>query len=227
MVSRVVIIDDVPLFRDGMAAAISPARDFRVVDSGATSGSSVSDCSKPDIVLMGISQVEQALKAISSLAARFTSTNIICLTAQGAEAHVPMLLRAGARGCVPRTTTRQELLRCIELVQNGSSYVSPSLAAALLGHQQKPAEQAKAAPAPAPASHLTNREREILRYVAKGLTNRDIARQLSLSEKTVKRYMTFIMQKIQVRNRLQAALYLGEDSSANDASEPSHQLRVS
>ncbi len=215
MVSRVVVIDEFPLFRDGVIAAIAPVHHLKVVASCAKW-----DASRPIswdgslLVFLGVASAELALRSIREIVTKAARATIVCLTSPNVAEHVPQFLRAGARACIPRNTTGQELVRCIEQVQGGGSYVAPSLAATLLvpmviKAQAKVTVTHEIQGRGSHASQLTGRETEILRLVARGMTNRDIAVQLTLSEKTVKRYMTFIMQKIQVRNRMQAALYLG------------------
>lgn len=209
MALRVVVVDELPLICDGIAAVLATSPNWKVVDRGLSASDAVRlvDDGRADLIVFGIGDIDIALAAIAQILAKTRRVNIICLTPDGAEDCVQRLLKAGARGCLTKKTNGPELLRCIGMVQDGGLYVSPGLAAHLLCISTL---RAKPSPAKAEQAALTARELEILRLVAAGQSNKAIARQLEMSEKTVKRYMTHIMQKIQVRNRLQAALYLEE-----------------
>lgn len=209
MALRAVVVDELPLLRFGIEAAIASKLHIDVADTGATPSDAIrlAEHHRPDLVLIGIAKPEDSVAAVDTIT-RLGHARVICLTSVGAEHSVPMLLRAGARGCVSKAATAAELTRCIDSVLGGQCFVSPALAASVLC---RPADARPSPPKPKPAATtLTERETEILKLVASGRSNRDIAYQLKLSEKTVKRYMTLIMQKIHVRNRVQAALYVGE-----------------
>lgn len=210
--SRTVIIDQVPLFRDGIVTALNSARNYAIVDqaSAIADAARIAEIRRPDVIILGLTAIGEAASVIEAVIARVPGINIICLTPVGSEAEIPKLLRAGAKGCMARTTQAHELIRCLEVVLNGDSYVSPSLVAGVL---RQPVAKPQAIRQERRAS-LTERESHILELVAEGQSNKDIAAKLSLSEKTVKRYMTFIMQKIHVRNRLQAAIYISNGGAA-------------
>ena len=112
-------------------------------------------------------------------------------------------LKAGARGYVLKGVSARELAKAIRAVAAGESYISPSLAGGILF------EMSYSQPAD-PLDELTSREREILRLVGEGLTNREIGVHLHLTEKTIKHYMTSVLQKLQVRSRVEAALMVQE-----------------
>lgn len=211
MVLRAVVVDELPLICDGIVAALTASRDWLVSDHGTSLADAVKlvERDRTSMLIFGFGDVERALDTIAKVNAKAGSVNIVCLIPEGAEASVQRLLRAGVKGCVSRKTNSLELLRCVGMLQDGGNYVSPGLAAHLLCQsifRVRPPE-----PKPSHPS-LTTRELEILQLVAAGESNKAIARHLELSEKSVKRYMTHIMQKIQVRNRLQAALYLEENA---------------
>jgi two-component system, NarL family, nitrate/nitrite response regulator NarL len=211
MVLRAVVVDELPLICDGIVASLTASRDWLVTDRGVSAADAVRlvDRDRTNMIVFGFCDVDQALEAIAKIIAVAARVNIVCLAPEGAEGSVQRLLRAGARGCLSRKTNGQELMRCVSMVQDGGNYVSPGLAAHLL------CQSTFRPRVPQPkASHpsLTSRELEILHLVAAGESNKAIARNLEMTEKSVKRYMTHIMQKIQVRNRLQAALYLEENA---------------
>lgn len=215
MASRAVIVDEVPLFRDGVIAALMSANKLKIVEEGTCPADAVklAAAHKPDIVMLGLTSISaETVGIVERVVAKAPNASIICLTPVGAESEIPKLLRAGARGCMSRMTRAPELVRCLEVVLSGTSYVSPSIVASVL---RQPTAQATAPKLERRAS-LTERESRILELVAEGRSNKDIAHELALSEKTVKRYMTYIMQKIHVRNRLQAALYISNGASPDE-----------
>ena len=112
-------------------------------------------------------------------------------------------LRAGARGYILKGISGRELVTIVRAIHQGDSYVSPDLAAKLLIEMQ--VKQGGTAEGD-PLADLTSREEQILRGVARGLSNKEIGAELNIQEKTVKHYMTNILQKLQVRNRVEAAL---------------------
>jgi DNA-binding NarL/FixJ family response regulator len=127
----------------------------------------------------------------------------IMLTVSESEEHVSQALAAGAQGYVLKGTSGPELINTMRAVARGESYVSPGLAARLLTIARRPPPSSNDA---GDLPELTRREEGILDHVARGMTNKEIARTLNISEKTVKHYMTNIMQKLHVRNRVEAAL---------------------
>jgi two-component system, NarL family, nitrate/nitrite response regulator NarL len=138
------------------------------------------------------------------IAAAYPIIKIIMLTGSEDEDDVLAAMRAGARGYILKGVSANELLRIIRAVAAGEGYVPPGLAASLLAELTgiRPTGQM----ASDPLDELSERERQILEGVAGGLSNKEIGYQLGLTEKTVKHYMTNILQKLQVRNRVEAAL---------------------
>ena len=133
-------------------------------------------------------------------------TRIAMLTVSEADRDVLAALRAGAIGYVLKGVSAAELVDILEGVARGEAHVSPGLAARLLQDFEKPG---RAAPR-RPIDELSRREEDILRRVAKGLSNREVAEDLAIQEKTVKHYMTSILEKLQARNRVEAALIARE-----------------
>ena len=130
------------------------------------------------------------------------TTRVIVLTASNDEDDLATAFRGGARGYVVKGVSVRELARIIRYIFAGKSYVPPDLAGSLIaGMVGAPSERQ----APRPADQLNERERAILRELATGANNREIARALHLTENTVKSYMSSLMQKLNVRNRVEAA----------------------
>jgi DNA-binding NarL/FixJ family response regulator len=138
--------------------------------------------------------VDEAEDLIRARASKFLRDPVVSVT----------VVESGARAYILKGVAARELLRILRAVAAGESYVPPALAASLLLEMHEPGIQARQ---PAnPINELTGREREILEGLAAGLSNKEIGQKLFLSEKTVKHYMTNILQKLQVRNRVEAAL---------------------
>ncbi len=126
------------------------------------------------------------------------------LTVSEREEDVAASLKAGARGYILKGVTSRDLVRAVQSIHAGESYVTPTLAASLL-IEWREGQGGMDIPT-TPLDELSGRERQILELLATGCSNKEIARELDLSEKTVKHYMTNILQKLQVRNRVEAAL---------------------
>lgn len=202
---NLVVIDDHPLFREGVVHTLSAQPDIDVVGEGASAADAVRLAGEllPDIVLLDIALPGGGLNAVRDIAAAYPVVKIVMLTVSETEDDVLAALKSGARAYVLKGVSARELVGILRSVWAGEVYVTPSLAASLLFEMTTP--QGARLPA-SPLSELTDRERQILERVAAGDSNKEIAAQLHLSEKTVKHHMTNILQKLQVRNRVEAAL---------------------
>lgn len=158
---------------------------------------------RPDLILLDINMPGNGIEAARQISATQPNVKCVILTASESEEHVAAALEAGARGYIVKGIGIADLVRTIRAVHCGESYVSPGLAARLLTQMQKKRANGKTEDA---QPDLTLREEEILGHVSNGLTNKEIANRLNISEKTVKHYMTNIMQKLQVRNRVEAVM---------------------
>jgi len=201
---QIVVVDDHPLFRDGVVHTLSAEPDIEVVGQGGSAAEAVELVQDrlPDLILLDIHMPGGGLQAAQTITTTCPVTRIVMLTVSEEEDDLLAALKAGARGYVLKGVPVRELVRILHAVCAGESYVSPTLAASLLREMTRPAG---AQPAD-PLSELTAREQQILEGVAGGLSNKEIGQQLFLSEKTVKHYVTNILQKLQVRNRVEAAL---------------------
>jgi DNA-binding NarL/FixJ family response regulator len=209
---QVVIIDDHPLFRDGVIQTLKVEPDIEIVGQGTTATEAIRLTNEllPDVILLDITIPGGGLNAALAIAASFPVTKIVMLTASEAEEDVLAALKVGAHGYILKGVSGNDLIKIVRDVHAGEAYVTPRLAASLLSEIKD--GRRKAQPAVNPLDELTQREHEILELVASGLSNKEIAQQLFLSEKTVKHYMTNILQKLQVRNRVEAALLAQSES---------------
>ena len=212
---RIVLADDHPLFRDGVGRILGSVPDFEVIGEGATADEAVSVVSNllPDIVLLDISMPGGGIQAAERISTACPVVKILMLTVSENENDVMAALEAGACGYVLKGIGGDELTDVIRSVYEGESYVTPSLAGRLLMKLKK---KHGAPPATAPFPELSAREEQILKAVAQGLSNKEIALKLTLSEKTIKHYMTNILQKLQVRNRVEAAIKARERYAAEN-----------
>ena len=202
----IVLVDDHSLFRAGVAFTLSAEADFEIVGQGASADDAVRLAQEllPDLILLDLNMPGGGIRAAAIITATCPVTRIVMLTVSEEEEDLLAALKAGARGYILKGVPARELTRILRAVCDGESYVTPTLAASLLREMTGAAPGARAAADP--LNELTDRERQILEGVANGLSNKEIGGQLHLTEKTVKHYMTNILQKLQVRNRVEAAL---------------------
>ncbi len=201
---RIAVIDDHPMFREGAVQIFACMDDIKVVAEGATAADAlrVAQELRPDVMLLDISLPGDGLDAAASIARTAPGVRTVMLTASESELDVACALKAGAQGYILKGSSGAEVVETVRAIYNGQSYVAPSLAARLLIQVGKRPEVV----ADKPEKDLTGREEEILSLVSRGMTNKEIANRLELTERTVKHHMTSIMRKSKVRNRVEAML---------------------
>lgn len=201
---RIVIVDDHALFRDGLATILAVEHDFEVVGQGGSAADAIRLARDllPEIILLDIDMPGSGITAAKEIAIDCPVIKIVILTSSEEDDHLVAALKAGTRAYILKGVPARELLRILRAVAAGESYVPPALAASLLAEMIEPSH-----PVPEkPIDDLTERERQILAELAGGSSNKEIGQKLFLAEKTVKHYITNILQKLQVRNRVEAAL---------------------
>jgi len=202
---KVIICDDQDIVRDGLELLLKLEPDIEVVGI-ATDGAEAIDIvekEKPDLVLMDLKMpVMNGVDATREIKAKYPGVKILVLTTYGTDEWVFDAIRAGASGYLLKDAPREGVLSAIRGTIEGKTYVDPSVAGKLLsqvtGLNKKPAT--------AITSKLTEREVEVLTLLARGLSNDDIAKQLFLSEGTVRNHVSSIVSKLGVSDRTQAAL---------------------
>lgn len=216
---QIVIVDDHPLFREGVAHTLAAQPDIEVVAEGASADDAIRLAQEflPDLILVDITMPGGGLHATQVIATTCPATKIVMLTASEDEDDLMAALKAGARAYILKGVPARELIGILRAVAAGDVYVPPTLATSLL-MELSTTRHSSQAPAN-PIDELTEREQQILEGVAAGKSNKEIGQQLYLSEKTVKHYMTNILQKLQVRNRVEAAL-LAQKSGRRGAKIP-------
>jgi two-component system nitrate/nitrite response regulator NarL len=199
---RVLLADDHPMFLDGVAHSLSSEPEFEVVGRAASGEEAVALAQRlaPDVALLDITMPGMGgIAAAASIAASVPDVRIVMLTVSEDKDKLLAALKAGAHGYVLKGTAASELRAIVRRVAGGEAFVTPGLAARLLTEFSRPHIED-------PLSALTAREAEVLELVSRGLTNREIGERLQIAEKTVKHYVTCILQKLQARSRTEAAL---------------------
>jgi DNA-binding NarL/FixJ family response regulator len=214
---RVLIADDHTLFRDGLRALLASIPDIEVVGQAASGNEALRLAVElqPDVILMDIQMPDlNGIEATRQILRTSPHIGIIVLTMFQDDDSVFAVMRAGARGYVLKGADQAVLLRAVRAVSNGESLFSPEIAARLMQFfaHQEPASRPELFP------ELTDREREILSFIADGQTNAEIAEKLVISMKTVRNHVSNIFSKLQVADRAQAAIRAREGGLGKSAS---------
>ena len=212
---RVAVVDDHPIMLDGLVHVFRREDGFEVVAQGTSAQDAVqiAETALPDLIFLDINMPGNGIEAARAISRVYPAVRIVMLTAHDGEQHVIDALRSGACGYVLKGVSSEELISTARAVHRGESYVSPGLAAKLLGTRHQQALPVKPDPK---FVTLTPREEQILRYVSLGMSNREVGQNIGLTEKTVKHYMTNILQKLHARNRVEAALLARECLGSNE-----------
>jgi DNA-binding NarL/FixJ family response regulator len=206
---RVLIVDDHALFRRGLEMVLSQEPDIELVGEASDGSEALSKAAAtlPDIVLMDVRMPKRSgIEACTSIKEVVPSAKIIMLTISDEEADLYDAIKAGATGYLLKEISIDEVASAIRAVHGGQSLISPSMASKLLSEFASMIKKGDARQQ-IPAPRLTDREMEVLRLVAKGLNNRDIAKQLFISENTVKNHVRNILEKLQLHSRMEAVVY--------------------
>ncbi len=201
---RVLIADDHPIIRDSLRTLIATEPDLKLVGEAVDGEEAVSKTLelKPDVILMDlVMPVKDGLEAISEIKSLLPEVSILVLTSFSDEDKVFPAIRAGALGYLLKDSSPQELLKAIHDVYRGEASLHPSIALQLIREINRPSEL------PPVENPLSERELEVLKLVAQGLTNQEIATRLVLSEWTVRTHVRNILGKLHLANRTQAALF--------------------
>jgi two-component system, NarL family, nitrate/nitrite response regulator NarL len=201
---RIAVIDDHPMFREGAMQVFAGTDDIRVVAEGATAADAVKVAEelRPDVMLLDLGLPGGGLEAAAIIAGTFPSVRAVMLTASESAFDVAAARTVGARGYILKGSSGAEVVETVRAIFNGECYVAPSFAARLPVEMRMDCEFC----APTCANDLTGREEAVLSLVSLGMTNKEIANRLHLTERSVKHHMTSIMRKSKVRNRVEAML---------------------
>jgi DNA-binding NarL/FixJ family response regulator len=209
---RVLVVDDHALFRRGLEMVLQGEAGLELVGQASDGAEAVQIASEvvPDVVMMDIRMPKiTGIEAARQMKEVAPSAKIIMLTISDEEADLFEAIRAGASGYLLKDIPLDELADSVRAVHGGQSLINPSMAGKLLTEfatlARRDAEDEPAKHAPAPK--LTDREMEVLRLVARGMNNRDIAKELFISENTVKNHVRNILEKLQLHSRMEAVVY--------------------
>jgi DNA-binding NarL/FixJ family response regulator len=201
---RVLIAEDQTLMRQGLRTILELEPGFTVVGEAANGLQAIERAAalRPDVILMDVQMPElDGVAATAEITAAFPASRVIILTTFDYDEYVFSGIKAGAMGYLLKDTPATELLAAIRRIHAGESLIQPSVATRLIAEFS----QRRAAPQQPDYEPLSEREREVLRWLASGLSNKDIAGRLSLAEGTVKNHVSAILAKIHAANRTQAA----------------------
>ncbi len=201
---RILIADDHAIVRQGLRTLISSEEGLELVDEAANGSEAVEKALRlrPDVILLDLVMPgKSGLEAISEIKQAFPEARILVLTSFTEDDKVFRAIKAGALGYLLKDTLPDELLRSIQAIYRGEPSMSPAIAHKLM---QEISQPSSLPPAEEP---LTEREVEVLKLLAHGLVNQDIAAKLTISEWTVRTHIRNILNKLHLANRLQAALY--------------------
>ncbi|MGQ0839524.1 response regulator [Actinokineospora sp.] len=201
----VMVVDDHPIWRDGVARDLSERGfDVRATAGDAPSAVRIARAVRPDVVLMDLNLgAESGVDATRQITADLAATRVLVLSASGEHDDVLEAVKAGASGYLVKSASAEELVAAVRRTAAGDAVFTAGLAGLVLGEYRRMA----AGPEDGATPRLTDRETEVLRLVAKGLTARQIADRLVLSHRTVENHVQSTLRKLQLHNRVELARY--------------------
>lgn len=199
----VAFVDDHPVFLTGVCQLFSALEGFSVVASGKSAQDivKIARSVKPDIIVIDLNMPGVIIEAIAKVATEYSHTKMVAFTASSSKDTAISALEAGVLGYVLKGSTLEELADAIQQVHMGDTYLSPSVSANVVAGLRQQARYRTME-----RVRFSKREEDVLRLLLRGSTNREIADALSLQEKTVKHYMSVLIQKLDVRNRVEVVL---------------------
>jgi DNA-binding NarL/FixJ family response regulator len=204
---KVMLVDDHEVVRKGLLYLLAAQSDMEVVGEAGQGQAAVSLAKilQPDVVLMDlIMPGMDGIEAIQQLRGECPNTKVIVLTSFSGSDHVLPAIRAGAQGYLLKDVHPDELIRAIRGVHQGHAQLHPSATDQLMAHVTSPVQEK---PGKGAADELTPRELEVLRHIAGGMSNKEIAAAFGIAEKTVKTHVTNLLSKLGLADRTQAAVY--------------------
>ena len=217
--TRVMVVDDHPMWREGVARDLTEGG-FEVVATAGDGGEAVrrAPAARPDVVVLDLQlPVMSGVEVTRELLASLPSLRVLVLSASGEQADVLEAVKAGATGYLVKSASREELLDAVSRTALGEAVFTPGLAGLVLGEYRRLSTAPAASTGP-PAPQLTERETEVLRLVAKGLSYKQIAERFTLSHRTVQNHVQNTLNKLQLHNRVQLVRYAIEQGLDDELS---------
>jgi DNA-binding NarL/FixJ family response regulator len=212
---RLLLVDDQSLICQGLAAVLNQEDDLEVVGSAENGQMAIAQVKalQPNVVLMDIRMpVMTGIEATRLLAEQFPSVKVLVLSTFDDDRDIAQSVRAGAKGYLLKDMPAPELVEAIRLVHRGYCQMAPGLMEKLVNNVSDPDDNIPQTE-PEALKQLPPRERDVLRLIGQGCTNREIATQLNLAEGTVKTYVTHILNRLALSNRSQLAIFANSINS--------------
>ncbi|MEP3329236.1 response regulator transcription factor [Sedimentitalea sp.] len=212
----VAVVDDHPMLLEGLKAIFQDNEAYRVLSTGncADDAIRIATSTEPDVLILDLNLPGDAFEAIARIVSSASVTRIVAFTASANIQHAVLALNKGASGYVLKGSTDKELFGALDTVLAGDSYITPGFAGKVISALSTGQEKTR----------LSAREDQVVKLLLGGRTNREIGQELRLSEKTVKQYMSQLMQKLEVRNRVEVVLAAQQLQIAATSLEPRDAL---
>jgi DNA-binding NarL/FixJ family response regulator len=204
---RVLVVDDQELFRRGltMLLAVEPGIEVIGEAGDGVEGTALAESAAPDVVLLDVRMPQRSgLEACLAIKEGVPTAKIIMLTVSDEEADLYEAVKSGASGYLLKDSSIEEVAQAVRVVADGQSLISPSMAIKLIDEFKQMSKPEKAS---GPGLRLTERELDVLRLVAQGHSNKEIAARLYISENTVKNHVRNMLEKLQLHSRMEAVMY--------------------
>ncbi|TDA70145.1 MAG: response regulator transcription factor [Clostridia bacterium] len=203
---KILVVDDHEVVRLGLTSLFAQYPQFTVVGEAGSGAEALAKTGRlsPDVVIMDIRMPgEDGIEVCRELVEKFPGVQVVMLTSYDDQDLIMEAIMAGAKGYILKQVGNEELVRAVEVVVRGESVLDPVITKRLLERMRSRPETEEASE----LSTLTRQEKKVLALVAEGKTNREIARAIYLSEKTVRNYVSNILSKLNLSNRAEAAVY--------------------
>ena len=203
----VFLVDDHALIREGLRQLLTLEQDIQVAGDAADGFEAMQQIRqlRPDVVLMDIHMpIVDGIAMTRRITQEFPSVAVIMLTMHCQQQQLLLALKNGAKGYLLKNTSAREVAQAIRIVHSGGTYIEPTWTGMLISEIRRLSEPSTLQQ---PSKQLSDKEIEIIRYVALGMSNREIAEKLAYSEKTVKNYLSTVFQKLHLRDRTQVAIF--------------------